>query len=199
MPRATNVLRAGEPRLATVADTLILDFEQRQTKQGFFFTGKGTCVEFDFAEPPALTTDDALVLDDGSLIDIVADSESLIEARIADPAALARTAWQLGNRHVPVQIFANRLRLRRNADIEALLAGFAAKLTPLTAPFEPDAAAAHADHGHHHHDHHHDHAHDRHHHGHGDDHDHGHHDGHDHAHRHEHDHAHHHGHEHGKS
>jgi urease accessory protein len=188
MPRATKVLRAGEPRPAGAADTLILDFAQRQTNQGFFFTGKGTCVELDFAEPPALATDDVLVLDDGSLIEIVADSESLIEARIADPAALARIAWRLGNRHVPVQIFANRLRLRRDPVIEALLAGVAAKLTPLTAPFEPDGASTPADHGHHH-GHADDHAHDHHHH----DHD------HDHGHGHEHGHGHHHGHDHGKS
>jgi len=194
MPRATKVLRAGDHRPAAAAETLILDFAQRQTKQGFFFTGKGTCVEFDFAEPPALATDDVLVLDDGGLIEIVADAEPLIEARIADPAALARITWQLGNRHVPVQIFANRLRLRRNPEIEALLAGAAAKLTPLTAPFEPDRASAHADHAHHH-----DHAHDHHHHDHGHDHDDGHHHGHDHAHDHGHDdahgHAHHHGHD----
>ena len=86
MPRATNVLRAGEARPRRATDTLILDFDQRHAKQGFFFTGKGACIEFDFAEPPALATDDALVLDDGSLIDIVADSEALIEARIPDPA-----------------------------------------------------------------------------------------------------------------
>jgi urease accessory protein len=190
MPRATKVLRAGDRRPAAAGETLILDFAQRQTKQGFFFTGKGTCIEFDFAEPPALATDDVLVLDDGSLIEIVADAEELIEARIADPAALARIAWQLGNRHVPVQIFANRLRMRRNAEIEALLAGAAAKLTPLTAPFVPDSAGARADHGHHHHDHAHDHHHHDHkrHHGHG----------HEHDHAHGHDHAHHHGHDHGK-
>jgi urease accessory protein len=199
MPRATQVLRACEPRPAAAAETLMLDFAQRQTKQGFFFTGKGTCVEFDFAEPPALATDDVLVLDDGRLIEIVADSEALVEARIADPAALARIAWQLGNRHVPVQIFANRLRLRRNAEIEALLAGAAAKMTPLTAPFEPDRASAHADHAHDHHHHGHahddahDHAHEHHHHDHGHDHDHAH--SHGHAHDHEHGHAHHHDHE----
>ncbi len=191
MPRATKVLRAGEPRSAGADDTLILDFAQRQTKHGFFFTGKGTCIEFDFAEPPALATDDVLVLDDGGLIEIVADLELLIEARMADPAALARIAWRLGNRHVPVQIFANRLRLRRNPEIEALLAGAAAKLTPLTAPFEPDGASAPANHAHHHG---HDHAHD-----HGHHHDHGHDHARDHGHDHEHGHAHHHGHDHGKS
>jgi len=180
MPRVTKVLRAGEPRPAPVTDTLILDFAQRQTKQGFFFTGKGTCIEFDFAEPPALATDDTLVLDDAGLIDIVADAEALIEARIPDAAALARMAWRLGDRHVPVQVFANRLRLRRNAEVEALLAGVATKLVPLTAPFAPDGASAHAGHAHDHaHDHHHDH-------------------GHAHDHRHDHGHGHH-GHAHDKS
>jgi urease accessory protein len=176
MPRATKVLRAGEPHPGRVVDTLILDFDQRQTKQGFFFTGRGACIEFDFAEPPALATDDVLVLDDGGLIDIVADSESLIEARIADPVALARLTWRLGDRHVPVQVLANRLRLRRTAEVEALLAGIATKVMPLFAPFEPDGASVHAaGHAHHHHGHAHDHDH---HHGH----DHDHHHGHDHHH-----------------
>jgi urease accessory protein len=182
MPRATKVLRAGEARPGRVVDTLILDYDQRQTRQGFFFTGKGACIEFDFAEPPALATDDVLVLDDGGLIDIVADSETLIEARIPDPLALARLAWRLGDRHVPVQILPNRVRLRRNPEVEAMLADIATKLMPLSAPFEPDVRAsdhAHDHHGHDHDHHHHDHSHAHH------DHDH-HHDGHDHAHGHDH-------------
>jgi urease accessory protein len=174
MPLATKILRAGEARLGGAAGTLILNFDQRQTKQGFFFTGTGTCIEFAFAEPPALATDDALVLDDGSLIEIVADAESVIEARIPDPAMLARLAWLLGNRHLPVQIFANRLRMRPNADMEAVLAGIGIKARALVAPFEPDgaqlAASAHS-HDHPHGQEHH-HAHD---HGHYDNHDHGHH------------------------
>ena len=73
MPRATKVLRAGDARPAQAVDTLILDYAQRQTRQGFFFAAKGTCVELDFAEPPALATDDVLVLDDGSLVEVVAE------------------------------------------------------------------------------------------------------------------------------
>jgi len=183
MPLVTKILRAGEAGPERAVGTLILNFDQRQTKQGFFFTGAGTCIEFAFAEAPALATDDALVLDDGNLIEIVADAESVIEARIADPAALARVAWLLGNRHLPVQIFANRVRVRPNAEIEAVLADLGIKTKTLSAPFEPDgaqlAASAHShdhahDHGHeHHHAHDHghhdrDHGHDDH--GHGDDH-----------------------------
>jgi urease accessory protein len=176
MPRVTKVLRAGEARPGRVTDTLILDYEKRQTKQGFCFTGKGACIEFDFAEPPALATDDVLVLDDGGLVDVVAEPEAIVEARIGDPVALARLCWRFGDRHVPVQILANRVRLRRNAETEALLAGIAAKVTALVAPFEPDVhATAHAHdhhdhgHGHDHHDHHHDHDHGHGHHHHHDD------------------------------
>ena len=148
MPLATKILRAGAARPAPIADTLILDLEQRGRKQGFVFTHKGTCIEFAFAEPPALATDDALVLDDGRLIEIVAAPEPLIEARIADPAALARLAWMLGDRHVVAQLFANRLRVRRNAEIEALLKERGAKTAAIEAPFEPERGAYH--HGHHH-------------------------------------------------
>jgi urease accessory protein len=172
MPLATKILRAGEARPGGAVGTLILNFEQRQAKQGFFFTGNGTCIEFAFAEPPALATDDALLLDDGSLIEIVADADSVIEARVADPALLARVAWLLGNRHLPAQIFANRLRMRPNAEIEAALADIGIKTKTLTAPFEPDAgqlAACAKDHDHGHgHDHHHDPGHEHHHHAHGD-------------------------------
>jgi len=186
MPLATKVLRAGEARPAPVAGSLILDYAQRTRKQGFAFTGQGTCIEFAFEESPALATDDALVLDDGRVVEIVAAPEPLIEARIADPAVLARVAWLLGNRHVPVQLFANRLRVQRNSEIEALLSERGARAVVIEAPFQPDAVAGHAHHDHAHHDHaHHGHAH----------HDHAHHEHAHHEHA-DHEHDHHHGHEH---
>ena len=69
----------------------ILSHAQRQAQKGFLFGVKGTCVELDFAEPVRLRTDDALVLDDGGLVEIVAEPEPLIEARAADLAG-ARAA-----------------------------------------------------------------------------------------------------------
>src|SRR6476620_3910049 len=98
MPRANRVLHAAERRDTPVADTLILSHAQRQAQKGFLFGVKGTCVEIDFAEPVRLRTDDALVLDAGGLVEIVAEPEPLIEARAADLPALARLAWHLGDR-----------------------------------------------------------------------------------------------------
>ena len=183
MPRTQKVVRPGETP-GDVIDTVLLKYEDRIKQQGFVFGGKGTCVEFDFPAPPLLRTDDLLLLDDGGLIEVVAEVEPVLEVREKDFAKAARLVLAFGNRHVPVQIFANRLRVPDTPEVALLLKERGFKPQAVTAPFEPDDGdtAAH-EHAHHHgHDHHHDH-----HHGH----DHGH---HDHEHHDHHDHDHHHGH-----
>src|ERR1700744_4307978 len=152
MPRATRVLRAAERHDEPVTDTLILPHAQRQAHKGFLFGVKGTCVELDFAEPVRLRTDDALLLDDGTQVEVVAEPEPLIEARAVDLPALARLAWHLGDRHVPVQIFERKLRLKRDPAIEALLQSLGAKVAAIDAPFEPEGGAYEAAAGGHHHD-----------------------------------------------
>jgi urease accessory protein len=170
MPRAIKVLVAGQHRDRSIVDTLILPLERRRNHRGFVFTAKGTCIELDLEPPVWMRTDDALVLDDGSLIEVVAEAEPLLEVRAVDLATLARIAWMLGDRHVPVQILANRLRLRRDPALRTLLANAATRLTEVEAPFDPEGGAYSATSAgeHHHHDHHshdHDHRHDHHDHG----------------------------------
>jgi urease accessory protein len=188
MPRTQKVVRPGETT-GEIIDTVLLKYEDRIKQQGFVFGGKGTCVEFDFPAPPLLRTDDLLLLDDGRLIEVVAEVEPVLEVREKDFAKGARLVLALGNRHVPVQILANRLRVPETPDVALLLKERGFKPQTVTAPFEPDdgdtPAHEHAHHhGHdHHHGHHHDHHHDDHDHAH-DHHDHGH-DGHDHHHDHD--------------
>jgi urease accessory protein len=174
MPLAVKRVPAAERPAAQVIDTLILNYAQRSSQRGFVFGVKGTCVEFDFAEPVHLRTDDVLLLDDGNIVEIVAEAEPLLEVRLADPAALARLAWKLGDRHLPADVRAKTLRLRRDPTAEQLLTQFGLPFTVIEAPFEPDdAASTGVGHGHHHHAHagehahHHDHSHHDHGHGHG--------------------------------
>ena len=183
MPLAKKLVPAVHRTSGRAVDTLILTYAQRTAQRGFLFGVNGTCIELDFAEPVRLRTDDALLLDDGGLVEVVAEAEPLLEVRAADPATLARLAWQLGDRHVPIELKINRLRARRDPAIEKLLQSLGAKAIAIDAPFEPEAGAyavpGHADHEHGHHDH--VHQHDDHHHH---DHDCGHHDhGHDHDHK----------------
>jgi urease accessory protein len=160
MPRAIRVVDASHGHERPIADTVILDFVQRSGKASV--TGvKGTAIDIDLHEPARLRTDDLLLLDDGSLVEVVAAAEPLVEARAADLAALARLAWHLGDRHVPVQVLPNRIRAKRDAGIEALLASLGAKVALIEAPFEPEGGAYESSRGHgHDHDHAHGHHHD---------------------------------------
>jgi urease accessory protein len=181
MPRTQKVVRPGETK-GDIIDAVLLKYEDRIKQQGFVFGGKGTCVEFDFPAPPLLRTDDLLLLDDGRLIEVVAEVEAVLEVREKDFAKAARLVLALGNRHVPVQILANRLRVPDTPEVTLLLKERGFTPQGVTAPFEPDDGDTPA----------HEHAH---HHGHGDDHHHGHH--HDHHHHDDDHHDHHHGHDHG--
>jgi urease accessory protein len=162
MPRAIRVLIPDERGDRPLADTVILDYAQRSA-QNLTVTGvKGVRFEIDLATPARLRTDDVLQLDDGGLIEVVAAPEPLIEARAADLPQLARIAWHLGDRHVPAQLYANRIRVRAEPAIEELLKALGARLARIEAPFEPEGGAYASAHGHAH-DHGHDHAHDQHH------------------------------------
>jgi urease accessory protein len=162
MPRAISVLAAANHG-GPAADTVILDYRQRSPQKISVVSVKGATIEIDLREPKRLHNDDVLVLDDGKLLEVVAAPEPLFEARAADAVGLSRLAWHLGDRHLPVQVLANRIRARREPDVEALLVSLGAKLIPIEAPFEPEGGAYALSHGHGHdhvHDHHHGHGHD---------------------------------------
>jgi urease accessory protein len=176
MLRVVRVVSSALGDAARHIDSVMLAPDQRRLQSAHLTGVKGTRIGLMLPEPVMLRMGDAFELDDGSFVDIVVEPEPLIEVRGNDLTHLARLAWHLGDRHVPVQVLANRLRLRRDAALEAMLAALGARLTPIEAPFDPEggAYATHAahDHGHQHHD------------GRGHDHDHGHAHGHGHGHHH---------------
>jgi urease accessory protein len=172
MIRATEV--RGQYRWTEApADTVVLDFDDRHRRRMAMTGTRGLEFLLDLENAVALRGGDALVLEDGRLVEVVAAPEPLVEIRGADPLHLVRIAWHLGNRHLPTQIMGKGLRIRRDHVIEQMVKGLGARVIEIEAPFDPEGgayAAAHAAHDH----------------GHG-------HTGHDHAHDHHHDHAHHHG------
>ncbi len=192
MIRATRVL--GQHRWTEApADTVVLDFDNRHRRRMAMAGTRGFEFLLDLENAVALRGGDALVLDDGRLIEVVAAPEPLVEIRGSDPHHLIRVAWHLGNRHLPTQIVGKGLRIRRDHVIEAMVKGLGARVIEIEAPFDPEGGAyAGGDHGHAHDDHAHDH-----HAGHDHSHDHGdHHHDHDEHGAHEHDHGHSHAHDH---
>ena len=84
---------------------------------------------------------DGLRLEDGRVVEVVAEPEPLAEIRAADPLALTRVAWHFGNRHLPTEITPKALRIRRDPVIEAMAEGLGARVIALEAPFNPEGGA----------------------------------------------------------
>jgi urease accessory protein len=163
MIRATKVL--GQHHWSqSPADTIVLDFDDRHRRRMAMTGTRGLEFLLDLENAVALRGGDALVLDDGRLIEVIAAPEPLVEIRGVDPHHLVRVAWHLGNRHLPTQITGKGLRIRRDHVIEAMVQGLGARIIEIEAPFDPEGGAyaggGHASEHGHAHDHHgaHDHA-----------------------------------------
>jgi len=179
-----------------VKDALRLPFDQRQRSRLHTKLVSGEEVALMLPRGEILRGGDLVTASDGRIVEVVAEVEKLVHIECDNPRALARAAYHLGNRHVPVEVGAGYLRIAVDRVLEEMLKGLGAKVSHIEAAFEPEAGAyggghqhgemGHGgkihefgephDHDHHGHDHHHDHAHD---------HDHG----HDHDHDHDHDHC----------
>jgi urease accessory protein len=156
------VLPAQDVDPARLIDSVILDHAQRREVRAERVSVNGLAFVLALAEPKHLRMGDALELDDGRLIEVLAEAEPLLEVRAADAPALARIAWVLGDRHVAVQLFSNRIRLRRDPALESLIASLGGKCVAIEAPFDPEGGAygeAAPTHSHRHHSHGHPHTH----------------------------------------
>jgi urease accessory protein len=140
MIRATQV-RAAHRWTQAPADTVVLDFDARHRRRMAMTGTRGFEFLLDLENAVVLRGGDALVLDDGRLIEVVAAPEPLIEIRGNDPHHLVRVAWHLGNRHLPTQITGKGLRIRRDHVIEAMVKGLGARIIEIEAPFDPEGGA----------------------------------------------------------
>jgi urease accessory protein len=140
MIRATHVLPHHRWDQAA-ADTVVLGFDDRHRRRMAMTGTRGLKFLLDLENAVALCGGDALVLEDGRLIEVVAAPEPLAEIRCNDPQHLVRVAWHLGNRHLPTQIMAKGLRIRRDHVIEAMVKGLGARVIEIEAPFDPEGGA----------------------------------------------------------
>lgn len=122
-------------------DTVTLDFEARHLRRRRLTTDSGRTLVIDLPAAIRLADGDAIETLDGGLVTVRAAAEPLVEVRATDPRHLARLAWHLGNRHLPVAVGDGWLRIKPDHVIEAMLEGLDARLTALLAPFDPEGGA----------------------------------------------------------
>ena len=107
---------------------------------------------------------DLVTASDGRVIEVVAEPEKLLHI---ESDALAKVAYHLGDRHVPVQMGQGFLRIVADHALEEMVKKLGAKVSAVEAPFEPEAGADAGGHREHDetghggktHEHHHDHDH----------------------------------------
>ena len=138
---------------------LPLDADQRTSLRGHRRSACGRDLVLQLPRGAALLPGERLLSADGALqVEVQAAPEPVMEVRSADPLALLQAAYHLGNRHVAMELHADRLVLLHDSVLADLLQHRGLQVVRRRAPFAPEAGA-YAGTEHHIHSHPHGHAH----------------------------------------
>lgn len=173
--------RGLAPVLVRRAATVELDWDVRQKSRFDCTDSQGRHLGVFLPRGTAVRGGDVLVAEDGSLVRVIAAPQPVLVithcAEHGTPFDLTRAAYHLGNRHVPIELQPDHLKIEPDHVLADMLRAMHLIVREDSAAFEPEGGAYGASHGgghghaHHHHE--------------GDDHGHGHHHGHDHQHPHD--------------
>ena len=148
-------------------DRLVLTFEERQKSRLRVRSEAGAEVALMLERGKLRRGGERVSATDGRVIEVLAEPEQLLHI---ESDALAKIAYHLGNRHVPVQVGKDFLRIAADHVLGEMVQKLGASVQGVEAPFEPEAGAyagGHHQHDemghggkiHEHHDHDHDHGH----------------------------------------
>jgi urease accessory protein len=156
MLRAERIERTGHWPREQARGTVTLAFDDRHRRRVRLTSDAGEPFLLDLSRAAVLEEGDGLALSDGTWLAVKAAPEALLEITAAEPSLLARLAWHLGNRHIPAQIDAQRIRIRDDHVIADMIERLGGRVRRISAPFTPEAgaygAAPHAhEHDHEHH------------------------------------------------
>ena len=138
--------------------SITLSFRDRRRSRLRTSLDDGTEVALVLPRGTILRHGDGLTGDGGVIVRILAAPELVSIATTADPLLLARAAYHLGNRHVPLQIETGRLSYEHDHVLDDLARQLGLEVSVAHLPFEPEAGSYAHGHGHGHgHDHDHEH------------------------------------------
>jgi urease accessory protein len=178
MLHCAKLLPAGKG-LASVllkrAPTVALDWDIRQKSRFQAVDSSERTLGVFLPRGTVVRGGDVLVGDDGSIVRVIASPQKVLRITICPhhgtPFDLTRAAYHLGNRHVPIELQPDHLKIEPDHVLAELLHAMHLIVTEVEEPFEPEGGAygqgallghAHGadEHAHgHHHDHGHGHSH----------------------------------------
>jgi urease accessory protein len=147
------------------AATVELDWDVRQKSRFDAVDSQGRTLGVFLPRGTAVRGGDVLVVSDGSLIVVIAAPQSVLKithcTAHGTPYDLIRAAYHLGNRHVPIELKPDHLKIEPDHVLADMLRAMHLIVNAVDEAFEPENGA-YATGGHtggHHHGHDHDHAH----------------------------------------
>ena len=172
MIQVSKLLPQGQglaPVLLKRASTVELDWDVRQKSRFAATDSAGRELGIFLPRGTLVRGGDVLVAEDGSLVRVLAAPQPVLVithcTSHGTPFDLTRAAYHLGNRHVPIELQPDHLKIEPDHVLADMLRAMHLIVTEQNLAFEPEGGAYAAGHGggHHHHGHGHDHAHDHHH------------------------------------
>ncbi len=160
-------LISGGQGLAAVllkrAATVELDWDVRQKSRFDATDSTGRAIGVFLPRGTLVRGGDVLVLEDGSLVRVQAAPQEVLRitacAQHGSPFDLTRAAYHLGNRHVPIELKPDHLKIEPDHVLADMLRAMHMTVVTVQEAFEPEGGA-YGSHGHAHgHSHSHDHSH----------------------------------------
>lgn len=84
---------------------------------------------------------DFLSTQDGTIIEVISAAETVSTIYCSNPTLLARAAYHLGNRHIPLQVEDGWLRYQHDHVLDEMLEQMGLEVKIERAAFEPEAGA----------------------------------------------------------
>jgi urease accessory protein len=147
--RAVSVLPAGSWDDLDEIDRVLIEFDHRHRRRILLRTELGKEVLLDLPQAVRLRHGDGLAVS-GGVVRVCSKPEALLEIHAHDEGDMVRIAWHLGNRHLPVQLLSDRIRIRADHVIQEMVEGLGGHVDTVEAPFDPEAGAYAGGHQHHH-------------------------------------------------
>ena len=141
------------------AATIELDWDVRQKSRFDAADSQGRQIGIFLPRGTAVRGGDVLVAEDGSLVRVIAAKQPVLVITHCNahgtPFDLTRAAYHLGNRHVPIELQPDHLKIEPDHVLAAMLRAMHLIVREDEAAFEPEngaygAQASHAGHGHSH-------------------------------------------------
>lgn len=137
LPPAHALIRAKDRGDRIPHDIVVLGYDERLLRRKRLMTVHDQGFLVDLAAVTNADQGDCFELIDGRLIEVIAAEEPVLVVT----GDLARLAWHIGNRHTPCQIEGDRLVIRDDHVLKAMLIQLGARVSHAMEPFTPEGGA----------------------------------------------------------